>query len=95
MSSLTEEQKKLAEFTIKLTSAIAEVIRNEESEFHISEQEIMQHTTLFVYAITATVPQAVANEVIGENKDLLEVNHLANRLILQHQELHKSKPQQS
>ena len=74
-------------YTILILGAIGEVLnKDSESEFKIDYQELLQgeNMTDFVYALSAVAPLAIYTQITDDKLNLLEFNHLVNKLIFQY-----------
>lgn len=78
--------EKYIEYSVKLKSAIADVLNNEENDFHISKHELQEGDNLtdFFHALANAVPTSIYNNIIGDDKSWLHFNHLANQLCFQY-----------
>ena len=61
-------------------------IFDKESEFHIDKNELSEgeNATYFFHALINVMPSFIYNTLSGEEKNLLEVNHIGNQLIFQY-----------
>lgn len=73
--------EKSTQYAIILLGNLQEVF-NKESEFHIDKKELIEEDNLthFMHALINIVPTIFFNKVTGEDKQYIEVNHLANLL---------------
>ena len=80
-----EENEKCTEYAIKITNALAEIF-NEESENFINPKELSKGSNLthLIYVLANVVPTEIYNKLSKDDKDLLDFNYLANRLIFQY-----------
>lgn len=80
------DEKVLISFASRLTLAIEDLLSNEDSEFHInvSELEEGQNLTDFIHALGNLVPATIYTKLTNDDKNLLEFNHLANKLCFQY-----------
>ncbi len=65
------------EYTVEILSALQEAIDN--GNMTLKQDSL----TEFFHAIANTVPTHMYNELTGNNKSILDFNHLANRLVMQ------------
>lgn len=70
------------EFAIKLLNKVNELF-NEEDEHYIEDSDLAKYTTEFIHAISSLMPNIVYGMLTGYELNLLEFNHLANKLIFQ------------
>ena len=71
-----------AMMALKLTKALSEVF-NKESINYIWDLKSDKDINDFLYALLASMPANVVNELwILWKKDILDVNHIGNRLII-------------
>ena len=71
---------KQKEYTVKIINALSELLN--EPELH-KELEDNDNAIAFIHAISNIAPCIIVSGIIGENKNLIEFNHLANQLIFQ------------
>ena len=74
-------------FTLKIAGAIQELLDNEDSEFHISKEELKRtedSMTEFITAVMVATPTIVYRKLTGQNINFLEGNHIANKLCVQY-----------
>ena len=76
-------EKKDQEFAFKIIGAIQEVLNNEESDFHISTEDIAENTNDFFHALSNLAPVYLFNGLTGNEYDILQFNHAMNKLIQQ------------
>ena len=80
-----EDEKLLMQLSIKLVAALASVL-DEESDSYIDLEELERNEkgALFTHAILNTAPAIFVGKVLNlGDRDLLEMNHIANKLIFQ------------
>ena len=79
-----KKQDEHYEYAVLIEAAIGELF-NEDSEFHIDLEDLEKegNLTKFIHALANIVPVHLHNKLTGDNKDMLEFNHLANRLCFQ------------
>lgn len=77
--------EKSTQYAIALLGNLQKVF-NEESEFHIDQKELFEDDNLthFMHALVNIVPTHFFNKATGEDKQYIEVNHLANLLCFQY-----------
>lgn len=75
------ENPKWAYYAGVLSNAIAESIEND-----IDAEELMtgDNLTHFIHALTNAMPTLLFNKLTGEDKNHLELNHIANTLCFQY-----------
>lgn len=73
------------EYAMKLTAAINEVF-NDESDNHIPIKELMEgdNLTEFFHALSNIMPALIYEQFTKQGLDLLEFNHVANKLCFQY-----------
>ena len=78
------DQKKINGYAKTIYAHMAQMF-NEESEFHVSLEDIADNNeaTDFMYALANTVPALIYAHLTDEKIDILEFNHIMNRLICQ------------
>lgn len=79
---------KRIEIYTKAVKALQEIFR-EESDHYIGHEFTGDEITDLVYVITAQVPAHFHEKITGEKADILDVNHLANRLIMQYSQFNQ------
>ena len=86
------KSEKHLEYAKKLISQIA-LIFDEECENHIDIDEFQDDKNLtdFFHALSNVVPTYYFNKLTGVDKDNLQLNHMANRLLFQYSQLKKDK----
>ena len=77
------------EIAKRLLLVISEVIEDKESENFINIKEV--NLTDFIQALSNIVPCYVYNKLTGENMNILEFNHIANKLCFQYIEKEDTK----
>lgn len=79
------EVEKHAEYAFLLSKKIFEIF-DEESESHISQEELMEGDNIshFFHALANGMPTHIFNKITGEKKNHLEFNHIANHLVFQY-----------
>jgi hypothetical protein len=82
--------RKDIEYASKILSKISELFE-EDSELQIDKTELMEeeNLTLFFHALANVVPCNLFGQLTGENKNVLEFNHIANHLIFQYAKTEK------
>jgi hypothetical protein len=83
---MKEEVKKQHQYAIKLAEAISNVLSDEENENFIDQSEFSEgeNLTEFIHALANLMPNIIYSRITGENKNILEFNHLANALCFQY-----------
>jgi len=73
------------EYAVKILSVLQDHIFSEEGDQYISLEELKEgdNLTLFHHALVNIVPTQFYNTITGKNKDILEMNHNANKLCFQ------------
>lgn len=86
MNANEKNISKIKEYSFKMHNKLMELF-DEQDEQHISYEELMEgdNATVFIHCLANLAPSILYNHLTGANqaKDLLEFNHLANRLIFQ------------
>ena len=87
--------KKHLEYAVAILGKIDELF-SEEGDFHIDLKELEdgENGTHFIHALANIVPTAVFNNLTGNQKSNLEVNHIANQLLFQYVELELEKEEE-
>ena len=77
-------ENKEKEYSAKIIGTLKQMF-NEESEFSIDMEEFEEgeNLTIFIHALANIAPMYIYNELIGDNKKILQFNHLANQLCFQ------------
>ena len=81
-----DKPTKVEEFSVKLIGAVADVLQNEDNEFHISSEDLEEHATDFFHALMNMMPTQIHNVLTNQTMNILEANQLANRLVYQNKE---------
>ncbi len=79
---MREKDKKLNEFTQKITVQVTELF-NEDCENHISNEDIEKYATEFIYALGGLMPSIIYQKLSGEQTNVLSTNHMINQLCFQ------------
>jgi len=68
-----------------LSGKIAEIF-DEESEYYIDQEELQEgeNLTHFFHALANVMPTHLFNKITGDDKNHLEINHIANQLVFQY-----------
>lgn len=78
--------KKHDEYAQKLMMQIMAVITDEDCDNYIGIEEISENAAEFTHAMMNIAPALVYTKLTGEDKNLLECNHVANQLCFQYSE---------
>ena len=70
------------EITKKLLSGIVDIIQDEDNENFIDLKEVDLNE--FFHALANLTPCIIYEKITGDQKDLLEFNHIANNLCFQY-----------
>lgn len=70
------------EYSIKIIAQIQDLF-DEDCENYIDPQELTEHGTDFIHVLANVAPTSVYNFISNERVNLLEFNHVANRLVMQ------------
>ncbi len=71
---------KQMQVTAKILEVLVELINEDDSIGNMINEDL----TDFIHVITNHVPTMVFNKLTGDDKNLLEVNHIANQLCFQY-----------
>jgi hypothetical protein len=79
------QTEKQLQYAAMLSGKIAEIF-DEESEYHIDQQELQEgdNLTHFFHALANVMPNHLYNKITGDDKNNLEFNHIANQLVFQY-----------
>lgn len=79
------EEEKYLQYAAILSAKISEVF-DENSENYISESELedSDNATMFIHALANVMPCYIFNTMMDENKNWIDFNHVANKLIFQY-----------
>lgn len=69
---------------MQVTAKILEVLNELINEDDTVKQMVHEDLTDFIHVITNHVPTMVFNKMTGDDKNLLQVNHIANQLCFQY-----------
>ena len=75
---------KSVEKQMQVTAKILEVINELINEDDNVKKMIDEDLTDFIHVITNHVPTMIFNRMTGDDKNLLQVNHIANQLCFQY-----------
>lgn len=77
--------EKWAIYAQQITGALSELL-NEDSEHYIDLESIQEEdgVTEFVHALLNVAPSYFSNELFGTPSNILESNHIANKLCFQY-----------
>lgn len=77
--------EKHLQYAAMLSGKIAEIF-DEESEYHIDKEELQEgdNLTHFFHALANIMPNHLFNKITGDDKNILEFNHIANQLVFQY-----------
>jgi hypothetical protein len=77
--------EKLNEYAQKISFKIVELFK-EEGDLQIDIKELMEgeNMNLFIHALANIAPSFIFAQITGEDKNALEFNHIANKLIFQY-----------
>ena len=81
-----EKEEKWIQYAAKISGAIGELLENEDSEYQIDKEELLQgdNLTEFFHALANVAPAHIFNKFTGSDKNYLEFNHIANQLCFQY-----------
>lgn len=87
------KNEKYVEYAIKLNEAVASVFQ-EDSDYRIKQSDFEDDDNLkaFIHALATVVPNRIFNKLTGDEKNILEFNHIANMLIFEYAQLEKENP---
>jgi hypothetical protein len=80
----TENNDKVIEYSKKIIQALEELFK-EESDCFISQEELLDgdNLTHFFHALGNVVPANLYSQTTGEDINILDFNHIANKLCFQ------------
>jgi hypothetical protein len=80
-----EKQRKSTEYAQKILHVLSE-INNEDSEHYMDLDELTEDDNLthFMHALANVAPAFFYKKLTGNEIDMLEFNHLSNRLVFQY-----------
>lgn len=78
MDQISKEQ----DFALKIIGAIQDVLTNEESEHHITPEELRENTTDFFHALGNLAPGYLFNQMTGSQEKIIDFNHIMNRIFI-------------
>lgn len=81
------QEKKHLDYATAIIGKIQELFDDEfESDFHIDTEELESSENLkhFIHALSNIASTYIFNDLIGDKKEMLEFNHLANRLVFEY-----------
>lgn len=73
-----EDNEKIIEYATLITEAITDKMEEDEMDFRYIDW------TAFIYALSTVAPATMYNKLMGEEKNFLEFNHIANQLCFQY-----------
>lgn len=77
---MNEQEKKQMQVTAKILEVINELINEDDNVKKMIDEDL----TDFIHVITNHVPTMIFNRMTGDDKNLLQVNHIANQLCFQY-----------
>ena len=80
-----EEKEKTIEYAEKIIQALG-VLFEENSDYFISQEEVLEgdNLTHFFHALGNMVPANLYSQTTGEDINILDFNHIANKLCFQY-----------
>jgi hypothetical protein len=80
-----EEKEKTIEYAEKIIQALG-VLFEENSDYFISQEELLEgdNLTHFFHALGNMVPANLYSQTTGEDINILDFNHIANKLCFQY-----------
>ena len=78
-------QEKYLQYTAIIVEAISKLIE-EDGELSIDKEELFEGDNLtgFFHALANVAPSCLYDAMTGNNVDILEFNHIANKLVFQY-----------
>ena len=78
--------KKTEEYTTKIIGKLAELFEEESSDFFIDQEELGEgdNMTHFIHALANLAPTFFYAEMTGNTINMLDFNHVANKLVVQY-----------
>ncbi len=77
---MNEQEKKQMQVTAKILEVINELINEDDNVKKMIDEDL----TDFIHVITNHVPTMIFNRMTGDDKNLLQVNHIGNQLCFQY-----------
>ena len=79
-----KKEEKWIHYASLLTAQIGSMF-DEDSEYHISEEELGEDNNLthFIHALTNVMPNHFYNSTTDSNLNSLDFNHISNKLVFQ------------
>jgi hypothetical protein len=80
-----EEKEKTVEYAEKIIQALGSLFE-ENSDYFISQEELLEEDNLthFFHALGNMVPANFYSQITGEDINILDFNHIANKLCFQY-----------
>ncbi len=80
-----EEKEKTVEYAEKIIQALGSLFE-ENSDCFISQEELLEgdNLTHFFHALGNMVPTNLYHQITGENVNILDFNHISNKLCFQY-----------
>jgi len=87
---MREEVKPYMRYAMILTQAVSEIV-NEDSEYYIDLEEVENNgeSTDLAHALLNVMPSLIASDLMGTPKNLIDSNHVANKLCFQYSTIEK------
>ena len=81
----TEKQEVIYQYQLKIIAALQEGCFDEDSDNHISFSEMKESETLpeFFHVLANCVPTFFYTQLVDDEVNLLDFNHIANKLCFQ------------
>ena len=76
---MSKSEEKQIQVTVKILEVLNELINEDDT----INKMVHEDFTSFIHVLSNCVPTIVFNKMMGEDMDLLQVNHIANRLCFQ------------
>lgn len=78
--------KKTEEYTTKIIGKLAELFEEESNDFFIDQKELSEgdNMTHFIHALANLAPTFFYAEMTGNTINMLDFNHVANKLVVQY-----------
>lgn len=82
---MSKKVDKTQYYTQKIAAALSELF-NEDSEHYIDKDELMEDDNLtdFSHSLSNQAPCIIYSSITGDDKNLLQFNHMANHLCFQY-----------
>lgn len=77
---MSKSEQKQMQVTAKILEVLSEIMNEDNTIIQMINEDL----TDFIHVITNHVPTMIFNKMTGDDKNLLQVNHIANQLCFQY-----------